>query len=160
MSNVVGAELAAQELRLRRCTEMDPVYFHGETMRPFLAEGDHVVVRPVSWCDIQVGDVITYRFEDKFPTRRVVEINAEGDRLILRGDSIPGRPDYVVDRADVLGRAEVRLRDGIKVTRASDEWRRATRRALTLERTARAVVSLPWPWRGLIGRLVPRLRFG
>lgn len=154
------ARIAAQELRLRRSAETGPVYFHGETMRPFFGEGDRVVVNPVRWEDIGVGDIITYRCEDKFPTRRVVEVDRERERLILRGDSIPGRPDYEVRRGDVLGRAEVRIRDGARLRHTDREWRRATRRALALERTARRARNLPWPFRGLMGRLFPPLRFG
>lgn len=154
------ARVAAQELRLRRSADAGPVYFHGETMRPFLGEGDLLIVTPVEWDDIAVGDVITYRYEDKFPTRRVVEANRAGGMLILRGDSIPGRPDFPVRRQDVLGRAEVRIRDGAELRCTDPEWRRATRRALARERAAGRIRALPWPFRGLLGRLFPGLRCG
>ncbi len=157
---MIEARVVAQELRLRRSTQMGAVYFHGETMRPFLGEGDLVVVEPLAWEEIRLGDILTYRHEDKFPTRRVVEIDHEVEAVILRGDSIPGRPDFVVSRTDVLGRAQVRIRNGVRLTRDSREWRRATRRALTFERIARVVRRLPWPVRGTVGRMFPVIRFG
>jgi signal peptidase I len=113
---------------------MGPVYFHGETMRPFMGEGDLVIVEPVDWEAIRVGDIITYRFEDKFPTRRVVSIDRGAATLVLRGDSIRGRPDFLVRRQDVLGRAEARVRAGVTVDRHSREWRWASFRALSSHR--------------------------
>lgn len=148
MSKAFRARVAGQELRLRHSAAIGPVYFHGETMRPFLGEGDHVVVEPVEWSSIVPGDVITYRFNDKFPTRRVVEVQHETERLIIRGDSIKGWPDFVVARADVLGRAEARIRDERRIDVRSGEWRRAARRALLMQR----LVNLARRTRGPVRR--------
>ena len=141
-----------------RSGEMGPVYFHGETMRPFMGEGDLVIVEPVSWEAIRVGDIITYRFEDKFPTRRVVAIDRGAGTLILRGDSIPGWPDFHVRREDVLGRAAVRIRNGTRVDRHGVKWRRAAVRALAIQRFARLARAARWLVRGSLSRAAKVLR--
>ena len=158
MNKADQVRIAVQELRLVRSARMGPVYFHGETMRPFLGEGDLVIVEPVAWEDIRLGDVLTYRFEDKFPTRRVVAIDREGQTVILHGDSIPGRPDYTVKREDVLGRAVARERNGVRVDRHSREWRWATRRVLAAHRVARLASACSWRVRKLRSRIDPILR--
>ena len=153
------SEIALLRLRLQHSARLGPAYFHGETMRPFLGEGDLVVVEPVTWEDIRPGDIVTYLFEDKFPTRRVVQIDRRAETLILRGDNIPGWPDFLVRREDVLGRAEVRARNGARVDRRSREWRWATRRALTIQRLLRLAHVSPWPLSAVLFRIVTSLRF-
>ena len=101
-------------------------------MRPLLGEGDHVVVEPIAWEHIRRGDIVTYRFNDKFPTRRVIRIDRRNGMLVIRGDSIPDWPDYRVRREDVLGRAAMRIRDGVHLNRLGREWRHARRMALTM----------------------------
>lgn len=132
---------------------MGPVYFHGETMRPFMGEGDLVEVEPVAWNDIRRGDIITYRFEDKFPTRRVIRIDRDRELLVLRGDSIRGWPDFHVSRHDVLGRAVVVVRNGRRIDRHSREWRRATRRALSIQRIVELARACPPPVRLAFSRI-------
>lgn len=144
--------MAAHEIRLARSREVGPVYFHGETMRPFMGEGDLVIVEPVSWDAIAVGDIITYRFNDKFPTRRVVRIDHGAGTAVLRGDSIPGWPDFHVRREDVLGRATVVIRDGVRISRHSLEWRWASLRSLTIQRLVRLKAGLRWLVRGSLSR--------
>ena len=96
-------------------------------MLPFLREGDLVILKPVAWDDIRCGDIITYRNEDKFPTRRVLFKGAA--QLSVRCDSWP---DYVdtVDVDDVLGRAEARYRDERCIRPSGFEWRLAKQRAV------------------------------
>jgi hypothetical protein len=107
----------------------------------------------VTWDAIEVGDIITYRFEDKFPTRRVVEIDRDGGSIILRGDSIPGWPDFRVKRDDVLGRAAVRLRNGERLDRHGFHWRWAAYRAITTHRFQRLTVTARRIVRGELFRL-------
>ena len=149
--------VAVQELRLQHCGQMGPAYFHGETMRPFMGEGDLVIVEPVAWEDLRRGDIITYRFDDKFPTRRIVAIDRQHEILILRGDSIRGWPDFEVPRADVLGRACSIVRSGVRIDHHSRAWRRATRRALATERLVRLARACPRPVRRLLSRIATTL---
>lgn len=123
------ARRAAQELQL----QVQLSYFHGRTMLPFLQEGDLVRVVPVEWEQIRLGDVLTVRFQDRYPTRRVVHIDHPNRRLILKGDSIPGRPAFHVLRQDVLGRAVARQRHGTWLDESQWGWKFAAARALAAE---------------------------
>jgi len=137
------ARTIAKELQLEGCCEGRPVLFHGESMRPFLQEGDEVVVREVAWDSIRVGDMITYRAEDKFPTRRV--IGRRGYELRLWCENWPDFT-YEAARDDVLGRAVGRRRNGQWLTAKDPEWTAARRRALRAYRRRRL--------RAALGRLV------
>jgi hypothetical protein len=89
-------------------------------MRPFLVEGDCVVVAAVVWDDIRVGDLITYRVQDKFPTRRVVGRSLQG--LHLWCENWPERRFWTA-RDDVLGRAVARKRGETWIMSDHSEWR-------------------------------------
>ena len=119
--------LIAKELQLSFSSQTRALYFHGMSMHPFLVEGDEMVVVPVSCHDIHVGDVVTYRFEDKFPTRRVVWKTADHVRLWC--DNWP-QHRFEASREDVLGRAVARKRDGRWITLRDREWQAARRAAL------------------------------
>ncbi|MEX1258779.1 MAG: S24/S26 family peptidase [Gemmatimonadota bacterium] len=142
--------LAAKELQLELSSKGRRLYFHGESMRPFLVEGDEVVVEPIAFDDIHVGDVVTYRFSDKFPTRRVVRKHQRG--LDLWCENWPARR-YVCAAEDLLGVAVARGRDGEWIGDRSPEWRAARRKALRAWRRIAAreyVVTFP-------GRVVRKL---
>ena len=126
MDKTIVQQLAL-ELQVKHSSEERSLYFHGESMHPFLQEGDKVVVRPMKWQDIRLGDIVTYRFEDKFPTRRVVK--KTDCHLSLWCENWPARR-FQAERNDVLGRAEARQRDGIWLNFRDRSWRLATRRAL------------------------------
>jgi hypothetical protein len=127
-----------------------PAYFHGLTMPPFLREGDRVTVEPVDWRDLRPGDIITYRFEDKYPTRRVIRVDRRTQRIITKGDSIKGRREYPTTAGDVLGRACRRQRQGTAITTDHWEWRLAAYRALLWDWLACvAVARLRRAWRWL-----------
>lgn len=121
------ARLIGKELQVEVSSAEHSLYFHGTSMLPFLQEGDLVVVRPVAWDDLRRGDIVTYRKDDKFPTRRVFD--KRGDRLSLRCDGWK-HLKFRARRDDVLGRAEARFRDGQWITPSSSEWQRAKLRAL------------------------------
>lgn len=121
------ARLIASELLLELSSETSTLYFHGESMRPFLMEGDELMVAPVAWADIRIGDLITYRRAEKFPTRRVVWRSR--DVLHLWCDNWPERRFYTV-REDVLGRAVARKRAATWITHRDREWLAVRRAAL------------------------------
>jgi len=131
----VRDRLIAKELQLALSSNGRTVRFHGESMRPFLREGDRVVVEPVEWETIRVGDVVTYRFEDKFPTRRVVGIRE--NHLELWCDNWVWLR-FEASRQDVLGRVTARKRANEPwVRRTEAPWRRSTRDALAAYRRER-----------------------
>lgn len=122
-----SVRLVAKELQLLLSSATRTLYFHGTSMHPFLVEGDEVVVVPVDWREIEIGDVVTYRVEDKFPTRRVVWKTSAGVRLWC--ENWPQRR-YYAPRGDVLGRAVARKRGDWWITRRDPEWQAARRTAL------------------------------
>lgn len=148
--NPAQVKLIGKELQLELSSEQHALYFHGLSMLPFLREGDLVIVRPVSWEDIKRGDIVTYRREDKFPTRRVLFKGPAG--LSVRCD---GWPEYVddVQADDVLGRAEARCRDGSWITSSSLEWR-----LVALQATGRAVVREVFSTLRIIPRTLRRAK--
>jgi hypothetical protein len=117
---------AARELQLLSGGRME-VMFHGTSMDPLLFEGDLVVVDDVSFADIRVGDIVTYRHLDRYPTRRVVAIRP--DRLTLWCDAWPDRI-FQAAPDEVLGRAAARIRNGHRLEATAPEWRVRCERAL------------------------------
>ena len=125
--NAEDARRIARELQVGLSSEERTLYFHGESMRPFLGEGDEVLVTPVVFEDIRLGDVVTYRHNDKFPTRRL--IRRMPDRLAMWCENWPHRY-FEARREDILGLAIARKRDGKWITHRDSEWRAARRSAL------------------------------
>ncbi|HXJ78972.1 MAG TPA: S24/S26 family peptidase [Candidatus Methylomirabilis sp.] len=107
------------------------VRFHGNSMLPFVRDGDRLIVEPVVWREIARGDLVTYRFEDKFPTRRVARKGRNS--ILLWCDNWPDRR-FRARRHDVLGRVVTRERDGARLHASDDEWRAATERSATIFR--------------------------
>jgi hypothetical protein len=121
------ARLLARGLLVLNSSESRALCFHGDSMLPFLRDGDELIVQPVGWEEIRIGDIITYRYADKFPTRRVVR--KPDACLLLWCESWPARR-FRVARSDVLGRVVARARNGSWLSYRAPSWRRATRRAL------------------------------
>jgi hypothetical protein len=119
--------LIAKELQLELSSAERTLYFHGESMRPFLVEGDEVVVEPVEWDDIRRGDVVTYRFMDRFPTRRLIRKTDE--EMVLWCENWPERI-FKAARSDLLGRAVARRRDGRWLRSSDARWKLAELRAM------------------------------
>ena len=145
---------AARELQLSARASGQTHYFHGESMRPLLIEGDEVVVEPVEWSEIRLGDIVTYRYLDRFPTRRVV--GKSGARLELWCDNWPDRFFSTVP-ADVLGRATARRRGERWLSARSWSWRRARWRALIYHARLVHLPALYWRVRGRVGRVLRAL---
>jgi signal peptidase I len=146
--------LIAKELQLAISSPHRTLYFHGESMRPLLIEGDEVVVEPVEWNRIRVGDIITYRYLDRFPTRRVIRKSDTG--LDLWCDNWPDR-SFTAARADVLGRAIARRRDGVWLTARDREWVRARRIALRRYLQLVIIPPLYLRARGVAGSVLRKL---
>ena len=143
--------LVARELQVELSSQERTLYFHGESMRPFLGEGDEVVVRPVAFENIRLGDVVTYRYNDKFPTRRLMWRTP--DRLEMWCENWPGRY-YETRREDILGLAVARKRDGTWITHHDAEWKAARRSALLKYWRLVGVPRLPRELRTVVGRVL------
>ncbi len=123
------AIIVAKELQLAHSSTLGPVQFHGDSMRPFLRDGDELVVERVAWEAIQVGDILSYRLDDRFPTCRVVA--KRGGKMVLKADNWPTK-SFQVWPEDIIGRVVVRRRAGQLLHLADSRWTLATR--LVLER--------------------------
>ncbi len=123
-------------------------------MLPLLREGDEVETESVEAEAVRAGDVVTYRFEDKFPTRRVIAIDRARRCFLIMGDSIRSRREFVVSFDDLLARVVRRRREGIWMSRDALVWRLQTRRILFRE----YLRHTPWlaapraAWRALRSR--------
>ena len=125
-------------------------------MRPFLVEGDEVVVEPVTWDAIRIGDVITYRHLDRFPTRRVMRKTEQ--ELLLWCDNWPERRFHAV-RDEVLGRAVARRRGSAWLAANQLPWRIARLSArLRFERHRLSRDVLPEVWDRWTRRAPAKLR--
>jgi len=119
----------ARDLQLLHGGRGQPVYFHGETMLPFFQEGDELRIEPAVWESLRPGDIVTYRDEERYPTRRIARILHHRSELLIKGDALPPEVHFRVSRDRVLGRATARLRHGTWVEDSSWEWRLAAYRA-------------------------------
>ena len=136
------------------------VQCHGRAMEPLLRDGDELTVERVSWSAVRVGDIVTYRLDDRFPTLRVVRRHAA--RLVLRGDNWPFA-DFDVWPEDLLGRVVERRRHGASLHARDLAWRMATARARVDDRARRlkrVTVSALTRVRGGLSRRIARLRHG
>lgn len=138
----------AREIQIRTSDRQHTLYFHGESMEPFLTEGDQLVVQQVVWDDIEIGDIITYRHEDKYPTRRV--IRKHDDVLEFRCEGWPWRV-FETTRGEVLGRVVARRRGDVWLESSDAGWRASTRKALAKSRRRDLLAAL--------GRIVGLGRF-
>lgn len=150
MESEAQRRTVAHELRLSN-PDAPPAYFHGLTMRPHLVEGDLVITEPIEAADVRRGDVITYRCDDRFPTRRVMARSSRDRAFICMGDSIPGRREYVVPYDDVLARVVRRQRDGVWLSTRALVWRWQTGKVLAAEwaRRSRPLAPIRWATRPL-----------
>ena len=137
--NPQDVHLAARELQLLLAPKTD-VMFHGLSMEPLLREGDRVFVKPVAADEIEIGDIITYRHLDRFPTRRVVA--RRGADITLWCDNWPDLL-FHAKAADILGRAEARTREGETTSRRDATWIQQRDKALRSFRRTR-------PWYALV----------
>jgi len=137
--NRADANAIARDLQLLHSARTRAVRFHGLSMYPFLQDGDRVTVERVSWEEIRRGDIITYRCESQYPTRRIVRKHR--DRLLLWCDNWPDLRSTAT-REEVVGRAVALERGALRLHATDADWKRATRRALRAYRAA--VVRRVW----------------
>lgn len=150
----------ANELHLASAVALGAVEFHGESMRPLLRDGDALRVEPASWESLSPGDVIVYRFDDRYPALRIAE--KLDDKLFLTADNWLS-PVFEAWRDDVLGRVTGFRRDGREVASDAAVWRRAAMRARLKYRLGGVATAVRRKVRGLARRVrvdVAALRAG
>lgn len=118
--------IAAKRLQLINAAKTD-VMFHGYSMEPLLTEGDRINTEEVDIVDIRIGDIITYLYEDKYPTRRVVL--KRHNCLGLWCDNWPERR-FSTDASNVLARVVSRERDGQQLLNTDNDWIALTNKGL------------------------------
>ncbi len=83
----------------------------GESMRPFIDDGDALTIRLVAAEETRVGDVVLYESETgRILAHRVIKTTGRHDQrlLLVQGDALPNpdgwiRPEQVLGKANRLG---------------------------------------------------------
>jgi signal peptidase I len=79
---------------------------HGQSMHPFINNGDIIVVEPRNGHAVSTGDIIFYRRpDDSLIAHRLIKIHREQDMtaLITKGDAV-NLTDQPIARQQVMGR--------------------------------------------------------
>lgn len=145
------AAAVARELHLESSAALGAVEFHGDSMLPLLRDGDALRVEPAPWESLRPGDVVVYRFDDRYPALRIAE--KLDDKLFLTADNWSS-PIFEAWRDDVLGRVTGFRRDGHDVSSDAGAWRRAATRARLKYRVGGAKTAV----RRKVHALTKRLR--
>lgn len=86
---------------------------HGESMRPFILDGDIVEVQPIEMVKPNRGDVVLCRLGDgRLVVHRVVQVAP--DNVLIQGDALP-YPDGRIPYTHVLGRVSTIFRQNDQV---------------------------------------------
>jgi len=78
----------------------------GTSMGPFIRPGDTVTVKPCSFRDLKLGDIVLFRSgREAYRMHRIVEIARDNGRRIIvtRGDACMD-PDPPIQQKDILGK--------------------------------------------------------
>ena len=79
------------------------------SMSPAIPQGSLVVVRPVSWREIEDGDVIAFESEGSVVTHRVTQIREEEGQFITKGDANAANDIRGVSFLELIGRVELHI---------------------------------------------------
>lgn len=142
----------AQELQLRESVHGSTVLFHGSSMYPFFRDGDELRVEPVTYDEIAVGDIITFRLRDHFPTLRVLYKGR--NKMVLGADNWHERK-FATWREFVLGRVTARTRDGKTLRADAPAWKLHTAALLVKRRAAQRIKNLHQRARKLKHKIAP-----
>jgi len=88
----------------------------GWSMRPFIRDGDFIVVSPIENSSIKAGDVVFHlTTENKIIVHRVIRKQKKGNRMIMfiKGDATFSSPEKV-EMQNVLGKVVAVERNGQK----------------------------------------------
>ena len=93
-------------------------YFHyhaiviaSGSMEPYILKGDVVVIEKVNKKDIQIGDVIAYKYDKRIIVHRLVKIIQVGDELYYytKGDANYDIDNYKITEDMIIGIVNVRI---------------------------------------------------
>jgi signal peptidase I len=90
----------------------------GDSMHPFIQDGDVLMVEPANIAKVGVGEVILYyRADKRLIAHRIIRINRQGESTVLttQGDSLdradpPIQPEQVLGKVIMIERNSRRLR--------------------------------------------------
>lgn len=122
---------------------------NGRSMKPFIRDGDILVIEKIDPADLRVGDVALFRSKGgSMLAHRVCRLEGSGDRVLwtTRGDAL-FMPDWPFGPSQLLGRVATVERDGI--ARRSDGG---------VGRLAGRLWLLTYPPRFVLRRITARLR--
>lgn len=105
---------------------------NGNSMRPFLRHGEHILVRRLPLSEIRVGDVAVFEHEGFAVAHRVVKVlSNDGDiALLAQGDAKPS-PDAPVSSDRYRGRVITVFRGNRKIDMEA-RWRKPFQRGLAM----------------------------
>lgn len=100
-----------------------PVWFNvkGGSMRPFLLEGDRVMIQRCMPDELKAGDVILARWRQKYVLHRLVKFGKEG--IGLAGDANLSQIEWIANE-DILAKVQRAQRGSQTLWQASDRKQR------------------------------------
>jgi len=77
----------------------------GESMKPTLRSGDLLIIKDVDPAEIEIGDIITVRYDDSSITHRLVEkIEGDPNYYRLKGDGKEEPDPGVFEESKIMGK--------------------------------------------------------
>lgn len=106
----LAAAAAIERLRAGRSTELTA---RGVSMRPFLAEGDRILLDPCAAAALRPGDLVAFEREGALIVHRVLSVSRSSGRVLEKGDGLVTVTALRPEQA--LGRARSVRTDGTRV---------------------------------------------
>lgn len=99
-------------LALWRFQSVQVLSVESASMAPEIKRGDAVVIQPVTFNDLKVDDVVSYRSpadQSVIVTHRVVAVERNWNQLITKGDNA-ARIDTPLPPSEIIGRVQARVK--------------------------------------------------
>lgn len=85
--------------------EYTPTTVVGESMNPTFRSGDLLIIKDVNPAEIEIGDIITIRYDDYSITHRLVEkIEGEPNYYRIKGDNNEKPDPGLFDESKIIGK--------------------------------------------------------
>ena len=95
----------------------------GNSMMPIIRSRQSVVLEPISWTDVEIGDIVYCKVRGNFYTHKVVGKNDKRDCLIANNRGrINGWTKKVFGRVTEVLPQNWKKDEDYKKTRVSDNW--------------------------------------